>query len=109
MTPEILEDGAAAGEGRDVLEHRLAAIAEARRLHGGAGNDPAELVHDERGERLTLDVLRDHQQWLAGLRDLLEQRDEVLDRGDLLLVDEDVRILEHALHLLDVGDEVRER
>jgi hypothetical protein len=40
----------------------------------------AELVDDERGERLALDVLGDDQERLAGLRDLLERRQQVLHR-----------------------------
>ena len=41
------------------------------------------------------------------LRDLLEHREEILHRRDLLVVDEDVRVLEHRLHPLRIGDEVR--
>ena len=36
LDAEILGDGLATGQDRDVLEHRLAAIAEAGRLHGAA-------------------------------------------------------------------------
>ena len=46
-------------------------------------------------------------QRLAGLDDLLEHRQEVLDRADLLVRDQDVRLLEHGLHALGVGDHVR--
>ena len=38
----------------------------------------AELVHDERRERLALDVLGDDEERLARARDLLEQREQVL-------------------------------
>jgi hypothetical protein len=58
----------------------------------------AQLVDDERRERLALDVLGDDEQRLALLGDLLEQRQQVLHRRDLLLVDEDVGVLEHGLH-----------
>ena len=54
----------------------------------------AQLVDDQRGQRLALDVLGDDQQRLAGLGDLLEDRQQVLHRGDLLLVDQDVGVLE---------------
>ena len=43
----------------------------------------------------------------AGLDDLLEHGQEVLDRADLLVRDQDVRIVEHGLHALGVGDHVR--
>src|SRR6185436_19175638 len=68
----------AAREDRDVLEHALAAVAEARRLDRDAGERAAQLVDDERRERLALDVLGD----------------------------EDVRILEGRLHAVLVGDHV---
>ena len=67
----------------------------------------AELVDDQRRERLTLDVLGDDEQRLAALRDLLEHREQVLHRRDLLVVDQDVGVLEHRFHLLRIGDEVR--
>src|SRR5918999_1186958 len=43
----------------------------------------------------------------AGLDDLLEHREQVPDRADLLVGDEDVRILQDRLHPLLVGDHVR--
>ena len=96
-----------AREDRDVLEHPLAAIAEARRLDGDGLERAAELVDDDRRERLALDVLRHDQQRPTRLDDLLEHRQEILDGADLLVGDEDVRILEHRLHALGVGDHVR--
>ena len=97
----------AAGEDRDVLEHRLAAIAEARRLDRRDLQRAAQLVDDERRQRLALDVLGDDEQRPAGARHLLEQRQQVLHRADLLLVDQDERVLEHDFHALGIGDEVR--
>ena len=38
--------------------------------------------------------------------DLLEHRQDVLDRGDLLVGDQDERVVELGLHPLGVGDEV---
>ena len=69
----------------------------------------AELVDDQGGQRLALDVLGDDQERLAGARHLLEQRQHVLHHADLLLVDQDERVLEHDLHALGVGHEVRAR
>ena len=46
------------------------------------------------------------QQRRARLGHLLEHRQEVLHVGELLLVDEDERVLEHRLHALRVGHEV---
>ena len=106
LEAHLLGDDLAAGEDRDVLEHALAAIAEARGLDGDAGEGAAQLVDHQRRERLALDVLGDDQQRLARLDDLLEHRQQIADRADLRVRDEDVGILEDRLHPLLVGDHV---
>ena len=107
LEAHLLGDHLAAGQDRDVLEHPLAAVAEARRLDGDGLERAAELVDDDRRERLALDVLGNDQQRAAGLDDLLEQRQEVLDPAELLVGDQDVRVVEHGLHPLGVVDHVR--
>src|SRR5262249_33092600 len=84
----VFGDRGAVGEDRDVLEHRLAAIAEAGRLDGGRLQRAAQLVDDERRQRLAFDVLRDDEQRTAEARHLLEHGQEILHRADLLLVDQ---------------------
>jgi hypothetical protein len=106
LDAEILGDAAAAGDDRDVLEHGLAAIAEARRLDGAGLEHAAQLVDDERGERLGLDVLGDDEQRATRLRAALEHGQELAKVRDLLLVDEDVGLLELRLHRLGARDEV---
>ena len=66
LRPELLGDHLTAGEDRDVLEHLLAAVAEAGGLDGGAVQRAAELVDDERRERLALDVLGDDERAASG-------------------------------------------
>ena len=61
-------------------QHGLAAVAEARGLDGDGLEGAADLVDDQGRQGLALDVLGDDQQRLAGLHDLLEQRQQVLDR-----------------------------
>src|SRR6185436_5258018 len=107
LEAHLLGDHLGAREDRDVLEHPLAAIAEARRLDGDGGERAAQLVDHDRRERLALDVLGDDQQRATGLDDLLEHRQDVLDGADLLVRDQDVRVVEHGLHALGVGDHVR--
>jgi hypothetical protein len=106
LDAQVFRDRTAAGEDRDVLEHGLAAIAEAGRLHGRGLQRATELVDHERGQRFTLDVFRDDQQRTAEARHLLEHGQQVLHRRDLLLVDEDDRVLEDDFHPLRVGHEV---
>ena len=109
LQAHLLGDHLAAGEDRDVLEHPLAAVAEPGRLDRDAGEGAAELVDDQGRERLALDVLGDDHQRLAALHHLLEHRQQVAHRADLLVGDQDVRVLEHRLHALLVGDHVRAR
>ena len=66
----------------------------------------ANLVDHQRRQRLALDVLGDEQERLAGLGDRLENRQQVLHRRDLLLVDQDVGVLELRFHPLRIGHEV---
>jgi hypothetical protein len=83
LDAQVLHDRRGAGEDRDVLEHGLAAVAVARRLDGGDLQRAAQLVDHQRRERLAVDVLGDDQQRLAGLRDLLEQRDQLDGRFEI--------------------------
>src|SRR5262249_57430214 len=78
LEAHLLGDHLTAGEDRDVLEHPLAAVAEAGRLDGDGLESAAELVDDDRGERLALDVFPDDQQRLARPGGLLRHREEGL-------------------------------
>ena len=98
LEADLFGDDLAAGEDGDVLEHGLAAVAEAGGLDGHRVERAPDLVDDQGGEGLALDVLGDDQQRLAGLHDLLEHRQEVVHGADLRVGDEDVGVLEHRLH-----------
>ncbi len=89
------------------LEHGLAPVAEPGRLDGDGVERAPDLVDDERGQGLALDVLGDDQQRLGALHDPLEHRYEVVDGADLRVGDQDVRVVEHRFLALRVGDEVR--
>ena len=106
LDAEILADHLTAGQDGEVLEHRLAPIAKARRLHRRDLEAAAQLVDDERRQRLALDVLGDDQQRVAALHHRFEQRQDRLETGQLLLEQQDVRVVELADHLLGIGDEV---
>ena len=62
LNAQLLGDDLTAGQNRDILQHRLAAVAEARRLDGDAGERAAQLVDNQRRQSLALDVLSDDQQ-----------------------------------------------
>src|SRR6202043_3929133 len=86
LDAEIFRDRLAAGQDGDVLQHGLAAIAEARRLDGGNLETTTETVDDESGESFAFDVFRDDDQRLAGLHHGLQQRQRLVEVGELLLV-----------------------
>jgi hypothetical protein len=76
LAAHLLGDHLAAGEDGDVLQHGLAAVAEAGRLDRQHVQHAAQLVQHQRGQRLTVHVLGDdHQVALAALHQLLQQRD----------------------------------
>jgi len=77
---EFFRNQLTGGQDRDVLEHGLAAIAEAWRLDGGNFQTTTQLVDDERRERLTLNVLGNDQQRLAGLHNCFEYGQKSLQR-----------------------------
>ncbi len=106
LEPEFLGNHLAAGQDREVFQHRLATVTKAGRLDGDGGEGAAKLVHDQGGLRLALDVFGDDQQRLAALHHLLEDRQKVGDGRNLLVGDQDVGVLEDRFHPRRVGDHV---
>src|SRR6266851_3456607 len=90
LEAEVFADDLAARQDRHVLEHRLAAVAEAGRLDGDRGERSAQLVDDQCRERLALDVFGDDEERLALLDHALQNGEQVLDRRDLAVGDQDV-------------------
>src|SRR6266536_579122 len=106
LEADLLGDDLAARQDRHVIEHRLAAVAEPGGLDRDRLEGAADLVDHQGRQGLALDVLGDDHQRLARLDDLLEHREQVLGRGDLLVDDQDVGVVEDRLHPLLVGGEV---
>ena len=106
LDPEVLGDGAALVRMAMSSSMALRRSPKPGALTAAALQRAAELVDDERRQRFTFDVLRDDEQRPAEARHLLEQRQKVFHRADLLFVNQDQRILQHYFHALGVGDEV---
>ena len=104
---DLLADHGGPGEGRQVLEHRLAAVAEAGGLDGHRGEGAAHAVDHQGGQRLRGDVLGHDEQGLLGPGHQLEHREQVPHGADLGVGDEDGRVVQLSDHLLLVGDQVR--
>ncbi len=107
LDAEIFRDRLAAGEDRDILQHRFPSIAESRSLHGRNLQGAAQFVDYESCERFALNIFCNNQQRLAALGNLLEQRKQILHRADLLFVDQNVSVVERNFHPLRIGNEVR--
>ena len=106
LDAEILADHLAAGQDGEVLEHRLAPVAKARRLDRRDLEAAAQFVDDQRRQCLALDVLGDDQQRVAALHHRFEQGQDRLETRQLLLEQQDVRVFELADHLLGIGHEI---
>ena len=98
LETELLGDHLPARERCDVLEHRFAPVAEAGGFDCSVLQHAANLIHDQRRERFALDVFRDEQDRAPGFRDLLQQRNDVLQHAELAIADQNVRVLQHRLH-----------
>ena len=103
---QLVADDLAAGQDGDITQHFLAAVAKAGGLDRNAGEGAAQLVDNQRGQSLALHVLGDDEQLLAGLHHLLQNGQDLLNIGNLLVGDEDVGVVEHRFHLLGIGDHV---
>src|SRR6202042_2517922 len=106
LDAEVFRDRLTTGQNGDILQHGLAAIAEARSLDGGNLEAATQTVDDEGGESFAFDVFRDDDQRLAGLHHGFQERKQFVQAGELLLVDQDVGIVHFNAHLVGVGDEV---
>ena len=102
LQADLVRDDRAAGQDRDILQHIFSSVAVARGLHRDHVEGAAELVDDQGGQSLALDVLGDDQELRAHLDDLLEDRQKILDVADLLVHDEDIRLVEAGFHLLHI-------
>ena len=106
VRPVFFGDDDAAGQDGDVFQHGLATVAEARGLDGNGLEDAADVVDHQGGQRFAIDVLGDDQQRTTGLGDLLQHRQQVTDVRDLLVEEQDERVVEQGDLLFRVVDEV---
>ena len=107
LNSEILEESPSLGKGSNVVEHGLATVAITRRLHCHDLNNPLELVQHQGCQSFAFHIFRNNHQRSLRLADLLKKRHEILGVADLLLMNEDVRVLHLADDFFLVGHEVR--
>ncbi len=102
----VFRDNGAAGEDGDILEHFLAAVAEAGSFDGADLEAAAETVDNETGEGVLIDIFSDDEEAAAALGCAFEDGKNILEVRDFLVVEKDEGVVVDALHLLGVGDEV---
>src|SRR5436190_19937122 len=106
LDAKIFRDRLTAGQHCDVLQHGLAAIAEARSLDGRDLQTATQTVDNEGGESFAFDVLRNNHKRLAALNHGFQQGKQFIQLRQLLFIDEDVGIFHFDAHLVGIGDEI---
>ena len=106
LEADLFADDLTTGEDGHVLQHRLAAIAEARSLDGDRVEGAADLVDDERRERFAFDVLADDHERATRLHDLFEHGNDVANGADLGADEQQVWVVEDGFHTLGIGHHV---
>ena len=103
----ILADDGGAGRYGNVLEERLAAVAEAGGFDGNAADGAAQFVDHHRSQGFALDILgNDGQGAAAELGYLFQSGNNIVGGSDLAVGNQDKGFVEGNLHTLGVSDEV---
>jgi hypothetical protein len=88
LAAHLRGDDLPAGQYGDVLEHCLPPVAKTGRFHRQGVEHTPQLVQHQRRQRLAVHVLgNDHQVLPPCLDHFFQQREEVLGRRDLFVVD----------------------
>ena len=99
----------AAGQNGEILHNSLAAIAEPGSLKRHNVESSAELIHHEGGQCFTINVFGDNGQRFFRLYDLLQQRHNLGNSGDLTLVEQNEAIFKNRFATLGIGHERRRK
>mmetsp|Transcript_4375 Transcript_4375/g.10447 ORF Transcript_4375/g.10447 Transcript_4375/m.10447 type:complete len:332 (+) Transcript_4375:816-1811(+) len=102
----LLGNDGTTGEDGQILHGGLAVVTETRSLDGADLDTGTKLVDHESGESLGLDILGHNEQRLLRLDDRFQQRHQLLQTADLLLHQQNERVLHLARLRLGIGDEV---
>jgi len=103
---EVLRDELGTSGDSDILHGVTSVVTESRGLDAANLESTTELVDNEGGESLRLNILSNDEEGLLGLHAALEEGEELLDGADLLVKEEKGSILEDTLLGLGVSDEV---
>ena len=99
-------DHGTAGQHGDILQHLLAAVAEAGGLNADHIEAALQAVQQQSGQSVAFHILGDDDELPAGLDNGLQNRQDLLNVGDLLIGDQQVSIVQDGFHLVGIGDHV---
>src|SRR5690606_9438037 len=104
---DFLGNHGTAGQNGDVLQHGLAAVAEARSLDGSHFDDAAHVVDHQGSQGFAFHVLSHDQQRTTGLGHGFQHRQQFADVGNLLVDQQQQRAFQLGHHGVRLVDEVR--
>ena len=102
----FLADDNTTGQHCNILQHFLATVTEARSLHCTNLQLRTQTVYNQSCQRFAIHIFCNNQQRTTGLYCRFEDRQEIFQVGNLLIINQDVRFFHFALHLLRIGNEV---
>ena len=105
----VLGDDVSAERHCEILEFGDPSVPEAGRAHHHRLHGLVHVAADEQLQRRAVDVLGDDHERTVRALGHLEGRHDLLHLGDLLVGQQDQRVLQHGLHALVVGDHVAGR
>ena len=104
---QIFRNYSSASQNCDIIQISLSSFAESRSLDSYTFECALQLVHDDRCQCFAFQVIADDEQLSALLYDLFQNRQDLLNVIDLLVSDEDIRILQYSFHLFCISYHVR--
>ena len=107
LDTEVIANHRAARKDRHVTQHGLAAVAKARGLDSDYVEQSTQAIDHQQGKGFAVDVFGYQNQTTARLSRFFEQWNHVPNVRDLLLVEQNVRVVHDRFHRGRTGHEVR--
>ena len=92
-----------AGQDCDIFEHFFSSVTITWSFYTDYLESTTQFVQNQSRQSFSFDILCDDQQFLTGLYNLLQQRQNLLDIGNLFVCDQDVRIIQDSFHFFHIG------
>ena len=87
----------------DILKHLFSSVTISRCFYCYNVECSTQFIHDQSCKCLTFDILSDNKKSCTRLNDLLKNRKDLLDIGNLLVCDQDIWIIKNSFHLLHIS------